>query len=133
MVVRFDSKWASAFLNAGILTLPVTQWGGEQKGYWNGNGWGFLSHFVDDKAIPNNSVIGTNSWEVPEDPKGFAPFESSFEQTSYGVQFNRPDKILTLLGKIRYGKGEIVLAPGYDVGHDTAFNDLLFYKLISMQ
>jgi hypothetical protein len=131
LIVRFDPKWADALLHAGVLSKPVTIWGGEQKGYWNGNGWGYLTHFVSSQSIPSGATIGTNSWEVPEDPKGFAPFESSYPQTSYGAQFRRPDQLLTLLGSVQYGKGEILLAPGYAVDLNNAFTDLLLFKMIS--
>jgi hypothetical protein len=133
LIVRFDPRWADALLRARILSKPVATWGGEQKGYWNGNGWGYLTHFIGGQSIPSGSTIGTNSWEVPEDPRGFAPFESSYPQTSYGAQFQRPDQLLTLVGSVQYGKGEIILAPGYTVDMDNAFSDLMFYNMLSRQ
>lgn len=131
LIVRFDPGWADALFHLGVLSKPVASWGGEQKGYWNGNGWGYLTHFIGSQSIPSGSTIGTNSWEVPEDPKGFAPFESAYPQTSYGIEFQRPDQLLTLLGCVQYGKGEILLAPGYPVDLNNAFSDLLFYNMLS--
>ena len=133
LIVRFDPRWADALFHLGILAKPVTAWGGEQKGYWNGNGWGYLSNFIGAQSIPNGSTVGTNSWEVPEDPKGFAPFESAYPQTSHGVLFQRPDQILTLVGSVQYGKGEILLVPAYPVDLNNAFSDLLFYNMLSRQ
>ena len=133
LIVRFDPRWADALLHVGILSRPVSSWGGEQKGYWNGNGWGYLTHFIGGDSIPSGSTIGTNSWEVPEDPKGFAPFESAYPQTSYGAAFHRPDQLFTLLGSVQYGKGQILLAPGYPVDLNNAFSDLLFYNMLSIR
>ncbi len=130
LVVKFNAAWADALFARGILKEKVTAWGGEQSPNWWGNGWGYLDHFIGDQAVPSKSTIGTRAWEVPSDPVGFAPFVSTGPQTAYGAYFARPDKLLVLLAEIDYGKGKILLAPGYPVDGNEAFNDLLFYNLI---
>jgi hypothetical protein len=67
---------------------------------------------------------------VPDDPKGFAPFVAATPQTAYGAYFARPDKLLVLIGEIQYGKGKIILAPGYPIDDNQPFNDLMFYNMI---
>jgi len=90
-----------------------------------------VEYFIGDLAIPSGSVIGTNSWEVPDDPKGFYPFTSSFEQSIYGAYFARRDIILVLIGTINYGEGIIILDATYHVDDNNAFSDMLFYNMIS--
>ncbi|RPH99389.1 MAG: hypothetical protein EHM72_11125 [Calditrichaeota bacterium] len=130
MVIKFDSSWAATLCRHKILKSEVTQWGGEQKPYWNGNGWGYLDSLIGDQAIPGKTIIGTNSWEVPSDPIGFAPFESNFPQRSFGAFFHNPDTLLTLIGCIDYGMGTILLAPSYPVDLNNAFSDLLFCNMV---
>ena len=130
LIIRFDSVWADLLHESKILSRPVTRWGGEQIGHWNGNGWGFIHGLAGEYCLPENRTIGTNAWEVPGDPVGFYPFESKHTQTSYGAWFARPDQLLTLYGEISYGKGRILLAPSYPVDDDNVFNDLLFYNMI---
>jgi beta-galactosidase len=130
LIVRFDADWANLFYETKILKEKVTTWGGYQKDFWNGNGWGYLEKFVGNQPINGASCIGTNSWEVPEDPKGFEPFVSNFKQKSYGAFFNRPDQLLTLSGEITYGKGSIILAPSYPVDLENAFSDMLFFNML---
>ena len=131
LVIRFDSLWADALYQQKILKEKVTQWGGLQKGYWNGNGWGYLDTFIGNQAIPSQTVIGTNSWEVPSDPKGFYPFVSNFQQQSHGAFLFRPDELNTLIGSIQYGKGKIILAPSYPVDMNNPLSDLMFYNMIT--
>jgi len=130
LVVKFNAAWADALFARGLLKEKVTAWGGEQTPNWWGNGWGYLDHFIGDRALPSKTAIGTRGWEAPSDPVGFAPFVAAGAQTAYGAYFARPDKLLVLLGEIDYGKGKILLAPGYPVDGNEAFNDLLFYNLI---
>jgi hypothetical protein len=131
LVIRFDSLWAEALFQQKILKEKVTQWGGPQKGFWNGNGWGYLDTFIGNQAIPSKTAIGTNSWEVPSDPKGFYPFVSSYPQQSHGAFLFRPDQLITLIGSLQYGKGKIILAPSYPVDLQNPFSDLLFYNMIT--
>jgi hypothetical protein len=131
LVIRFDSLWAEVLLKQKILKEKVTQWGGLQKGFWNGNGWGYLDTFIGNQAIPSKTAIGTNSWEVPSDPKGFYPFVSSYPQQSHGAFLFRPDQLITLTGSVQYGKGKIILAPSYPVDLNNSLSDLLFYNMIT--
>ena len=130
LVIKFDSAWAKALYDNKILKEPVTVWGGKQKEYWNGNGWGYVDGLVGNQAIPSGRCIGTNSWEVPADPTGFEPFVSNYSQNSYGAFFFRPDTLLTLFGEISYGKGRIILAPSYPVDANEAFNDMVFFEML---
>jgi beta-galactosidase len=130
LIVKFNPDWADALFNVGILREKVTQWGGKQIPYWNGNGWGYLDYFIGSQAIPGVSTIGTNGWEVPGDPYGFYPFVSNYPQKAYGAWFARPDTLLILLGEINYGKGRIMLTPSYPVDENNAFNDMLFFNLV---
>lgn len=130
LIIRFDSIWADQLYEQKILSSPVTEWGGHQIGHWKGNGWGFISALTGSLSMPGKGTIGTNSWEVPGDPSGFFPFESSHPQTSYGAWFARPDTLLTLFGEISYGKGRILLTPSYPVDGGNAFSDLLFFNMI---
>ncbi|MCX6309276.1 MAG: hypothetical protein NTY32_10765 [Bacteroidia bacterium] len=130
LVLKFDQYWAEQLYKKKILKEPVTYWGGTQKPYWNGNGWGYLEQFMGNQANQGVSCISTNSWEVPTDPVGFEPFVSNYSQKSYGAFFWRPDRLLTLAGSITLGKGEILLAPSYPVDDKNAFNDLLFFEMI---
>ena len=153
LLVRFSPEWAAALHQAGILSSPVTEWGGEQTGFWTGNGWGYLDHFIGNQAVPSQSTIGTNGWEVPCDPYGFYPLQSGYPTNVYGAFFARDNQLLILNATIRYGKGRIVLAPAYPLGSslDTiatkgctiaeaaamqrradAFADLLFFNMLAM-
>jgi hypothetical protein len=130
LIVKFNAAWADALFAQGILKEKITQWGGEQTDNWWGNGWGYIDHFIGDQALPSKTTIGTRAWEVSSDPKGFGPFVAATQQTAYGAYFARPDKLLVLIGEVQYGKGKIILAPGYAVDDNQAFNDLLFYNMI---
>jgi len=130
LVVKFNPAWADALYARGLLKEKVTEWGGEQSSGWMGNGWGYIDALLGDQALPSKTTIGTRSWEVPSDPVGFGPFVANGKQTAYGAYFARPDKLLVLIGEIEYGKGKIVLSPGYAVDENQAFNDLLFYNMI---
>jgi len=130
LIMKFNPAWAEALYASGILKEKVTAWGGEQTSGWMGNGWGYIDHFIGDQALPSKTTIGTRAWEVPRDPSGFAPFVASGKQTAYGAYFARPDKLLVLIGEIDYGKGKIILTPGYTVDENQPFNDLLFYNMI---
>ena len=130
LIIKFDSTWTNTLSKYKVLKNKVTEWGGYQKTFWNGNGWGYLDYYIGNQSIPSGSTIGTNSWEVPCDPKGFAPFESNYPQQSFGAFFFNPDKLLTLIGVIQFGKGKIILAPSYPVDLDNPFSDLLFYNMI---
>ncbi len=130
LILRFDEVWAKRLFDINILKSPVTEWGGTQEAYWNGNGWGYIDALIGDQAIPGKTTIGTNSWEVSGNPKGFYPFESKYPQTAYGAWMARHDTFLVLLGEIEYGLGKIILAPTYPVDENNAFNDLLFFNII---
>ena len=130
LVLKFDSTWAKALYDSKILKQPVTHWGGTQKEYWNGNGWGYIDGLTGSQAMPSGRCIGTNSWEVPTDPIGFEPFVSNHTQKSHGAFFYRPDRLLTLYGEIMYGKGRIMLAPSYPVDANEAFNDMVFFEML---
>ena len=146
LIIKFDQFWAEALHYKGLLSKPVTQWGGKQTGYWFGNGWGYLDHFAGDMSTGNRGTISTNSWEVPADPAGFYPFESDHPLSAYGLYMSRPwlckqpalgprmfelePTLLVLLGAIDYGEGKIILNPCYQVDEDNAFSDMLFYNMI---
>jgi beta-galactosidase len=132
LILKFGPEWADALFRKGILSEEVTQWGGEQIPYWIGNGWGYIDHFIGNQAVPGVSTIGTNGWEVPDNPYGFYPFVSNYPQKAYGGWFARPDVVLVLLGEIEFGKGKIILAPSYQVDDDNAFNDMLFFNMITL-
>jgi len=148
LIIKFDKYWAYALYYKGVLSKPVTQWGGKQTGHWLGNGWGYLDHFVGAMSTGNRGTISTNSWEVPTDPTGFYPFESDYPLSAYGLYMSRPwlckqlaigsrmlelePTLLVLLGVIDYGKGKIILNPCYHVDDDNAFSDMLFYNMIIM-
>jgi len=137
LIIKFDKDWAKLLFEQGILSAPVTQWGGKQTGHWKGNGWGYLDHFVGNQTVPSKTTIGTSDWQTPGDPVGFYPFESRHRLTAYGLYMARPggqsdsNSLLVLLGAIDYGRGKIVLAPSYPVDAGNAFNDLLFFNLVS--
>jgi hypothetical protein len=139
LIIRFDKDWAEELHKRGVLSKPVTQWGGKQADGWNGNGWGYLEYFVGDQAVPSGPVIGSNGWQVPSDPIGFAPFESAKRTATYGVYVARADynenngSLLTLLAAVQWGKGSIILAPSYPVDQNNPFNDLVFYNMITMK
>jgi len=130
IIVKFDRLWADKLFGIGILREKVTQWGGEQIPFWNGNGWGYIDHFIGNQAIPGVTSIGTNGWEVPSDPIGFYPFISNYPQKAYGAWFARPNTLLVLIGEIAYGKGKILLTPSYPVNENNAFTDILFFHTI---
>ncbi len=152
LIIRMDEAWAARLHEKGLLSEPVTQWGGEQTGHWNGNGWGYLDHFVGNQSIPCGTTIGTTSWEVPGDPRGFGPFVSDLPRGAYGAYLARKegpanptkpdqkrrvplvtdDTLLVLIGTLDYGKGKLVLQAAYPVDGENAFCDMLFYNLISM-
>jgi hypothetical protein len=142
LVLKFDSLWGAFLNNQHILSAKIEQWGGVQfrgKKTWQANGWGYIDHFIGNQAVTSKTIIGTNSWEFSEDPRGFYPFESNYKKTAYGLYFARQEvnnketnpTLLVLLATIDYGKGKIVLLPSYAIDAGTAFNDLLFYNLIS--
>lgn len=130
LILKFDSLWADKLYEIGILREKVTQWGGKQMAYWNGNGWGYVDHFIGNQAIPGITTIGTNGWEVPSDPHGFYPFISNYPQKAYGAWFARPNTLLVLIGEIAYAKGKILLTPSYPVNENNAINDMLFFNTI---
>jgi beta-galactosidase len=146
LIIKFDHYWARILHSYGILSAPVTEWGGKQTSHWFGNGWGYLDYFVGNLSVANRGTIGTNSWEVPSDPTGFYPFECDFPQSVYGLYMARPwlcktppvgiriselqPTMLVLLGVIDYGKGKIILQPCYHIDEDNAFTDMLFYNII---
>ncbi len=145
LVVKFDPAWAELLHRAGVLSGPVKEWGGKQTKEWLGNGWGYLDHFVGDQVVPGKAILGTCGWEVPSDPVGFYPFSSKHRLTTYGVYVARPwtasgppgkddalPTLLVLCGCIEYGKGRILLTPGYPIDEEQAFNDLLFFNMLRM-
>ena len=91
LVIKFDAAWANLLHEQGILSAPVTQWGGTQTAHWLGNGWGYLDHFVGNQAVPSKTILPTTGWEVPGNPTGFYPFESQYKKTAYGLYMARPD------------------------------------------
>ncbi len=142
LIVRFDDHWADVFNYLGVLSKEVTEWGGNQTGEWVGNGWGYLDGYVEN-------TIGTTSWEVNGDPKGFYPFESEHKMTAYGLYMCRPwlckvppigfrraevqPTLAVTLASIEYGKGKIILNPCYWVDEDNAFCDMLFFNLLTQR
>lgn len=151
LIIKFDASWAKILYEKGILSAPVTQWGGQQVGEsfgWFSNGWGYFDHFTGDQAVPSKYTLSSYSWEVPGNPVGFCPFESKYRLSAYGLHMARKvmensakslgstkksealPTLLVLLGSIDYGKGKIILAPSYPVDANHAFNDLLFYNMI---
>ncbi len=154
LIIRFNQQWADALYNREILSEKVYAWGGYHSHDWNGNGWGYIDHYVGDQAIPSSTIISTRSWEVPGDPLGFYPFKSHYPQEVHGLYMARtaypepiwgelagkgeylreiftPDReLLILLGKIHYGEGKIILAPSYPVDDGSPFNDMVFFNLI---
>ena len=146
LILKFDAAWAEILHKEGILSQPVTEWGGEQISHWFGNGWGYLDHFVGNQNMPSKTTIATTGWEVPDNPVGFYPFASTNKLSAYGLYMARKimpttafgrtkiqelPTLLVLLGTIDYGKGKIILAPSYPVDRNTAFNDLLFFNMIT--
>jgi len=129
-VIHFDGGWAKILHDRKILSEPVTQWGGKQWGGWKGNGWGCIGGFLGDRIVPSKTVIGTNAWGIPEDPVGFYPFSSTHRIKAYGYYIHEHQDLMATLGEIEYGKGRIILAPGYPVDRNHAFTDLLFYNMI---
>ncbi|MBK5263202.1 MAG: hypothetical protein JJE17_11650 [Peptostreptococcaceae bacterium] len=146
LVLKFNKYWAQVLTVKGILSTPVTEWGGNQTLHWLGNGWGYLDHFVGDLSTANKGTISTNSREVPNDPYGFYPFENDSMISVYGMYLSRPwlckepaigfrmlelqPTMTVTLGVIDYGKGKIILNPCYWVDENNAFTDMLFYNII---
>lgn len=141
LILYFNSEWADILYQKKLFTeLPQIS-ACKIEGTWGGNGWGYLDYDLGDQAVPGQSAIGTNSWELGEisispvhRPRGFWPFKTQppeCKSRAYGAFFARPDLLLVLLGEIQYGKGKILLNPAYPVDNDDAFSDLLFYQLIS--
>jgi hypothetical protein len=91
---------------------------------------------------------------VPGNPNGFYPFKSYFDQKVFGLYLARSvyvepkwgdlqgkgsflaqtytddNQLLVLLASVKYGEGEIYLAPSYRVDENNAFNDMLFFNMI---
>ena len=132
LLLRFGEHWADYLFEKGILSKIPREWRGWQTDGWNGNGWGYLDHFTGDQAVPSITTISTNSWEVDMDGIGFYPFESEYPQAAYGAFFARHNDLVTTLGTIKYGKGIIILDSSFWVDYNKAFNDMLFYNLISV-
>ncbi|MFI3320280.1 MAG: hypothetical protein SNH01_05320 [Rikenellaceae bacterium] len=146
LIVRFDQYWADALYTVGILSEKVTEWGGNQTPEWLGNGWGYLDTFVGSESTANGKTIGTTSWEVTGDPRGFYPFDSKYNKTAHGLYMCRPwlcktpaigyrmkevqPTLAVTLATIKYGEGEIILNPCYLVEENTAFTDMLFFNMI---
>lgn len=146
LIVRFDKYWAEVLYNKGILSEPVTEWGGNQTTEWLGNGWGYMDHFVGYESTANKGVIGTTSWEVPSDPYGFYPFESEYKMGVYGLYMCREwlcriapigyrmkevqPTMAVLMGTLDYGKGKIILNPCYHVDDEDAFSEMLFFNMV---
>ncbi|MDR0844444.1 MAG: hypothetical protein LBN71_04425 [Tannerella sp.] len=133
LLVKMDTVWAEKLQAKGILSAAITEWGAKQKGYWNGNGFGYIDYFVGYTGMPERQTVSTTGWEVPGDPNGFYPFESKYPTHVYGTFVARPNHLRVLIGTIDYGKGKIILAPTYPVDDNHPFNDLLFYNMISMK
>jgi hypothetical protein len=149
LIIRFDAAWAKLLYEKGILSESVTEWGGNQSWGWAGNGWGYLTHFIGNQALPAGHTIGTTGWEIPANPVGFYPFASKYPLAVYGLYVARPwtakmppeeselkghympTTVAVLLGVVDYGKGKVVLAPSYPVDANNAFNDLLFFNMIN--
>ena len=135
LMLNFNEKWATWLFDQGLLSQVPLAFAHDlktQTKFWDGNGWGYLDHFVGKQSIPAGSTIGTSSWEVPENPKGFYPFESEYPTKVYGAYFENGGKIRVLIGEIAYGKGKILLSRTYTVNANHAFNDMLFYNMLVM-
>lgn len=132
LLLRFGEHWADYLFEKGILSQIPREWRGWQTDGWNGNGWGYLDHFVGNQAVPSKTTISTNSWEVEMDGIGFYPFESHYPQASYGAYFARHNDLVTTLGIITYGKGKIILDSSFWIDYNQTFNDMLFYNLLTV-
>lgn len=135
LVLNFNEKWAAWLFEQGLLSdvpLAFSHDLKTQTKFWDGNGWGYIDHFCGKQSIPAGSTIGTSSWEVPANPKGFYPFESEHPTKVYGAYFENGGKIRVLIGEIQYGKGKVLLSRTYTVNANQAFNDMLFYNMILM-
>lgn len=131
LVVKFDEKWANELLKAGILSAPVSEWGCEQEGFWYGNGWGYISEYIGNQAVPSKDVIGTNSWEVKSDPQGFYPLESEYKTKVHGLWMARHDILRVILAEISYGKGKIILNTAYEVNEEDILSSLILLNSIT--
>ncbi len=146
LIIRFDEYWADVLYNAGVLSRRVEEWGGNQTSEWVGNGWGYLDHYIGYDSTANSGTIGTTSWEVSGDPRGFYPFESEHKLSVYGLYMSRPwlcrtpaigyrmlevqPTLAVTLGAIEYGEGRIILQPCYWADENNAFTDMLLFNLI---
>lgn len=92
-----------------------------------------LKSFLGENIIPSGSVVSTNSWEVPDSPLGFYPFESTYQTKIYGLHMANPDDIKFLLANLKYGRGNIILNPGYEVDYNNPFCDLLFFNILKLK
>ncbi|MGC6431162.1 MAG: glycoside hydrolase family 2 TIM barrel-domain containing protein [Jejuia sp.] len=133
LIVNVNDKWFSWLFEQDIISkIPMASFTDNemQTKFWNGNGWGYIDHFIGNQPIPSGSTIGTTSWEPPSGPAGFFPFESNHPTKVYGSYFENGGKIRVLIGEVAYGKGKVILSKTYPVNANHAFNDLLFYNMI---
>ena len=125
-----DASWKNDSLylpnEIDLMSIPVNL----PTCGWNGNGWGYLDHFIGDQAVPSKTTISTNSWEVSMDGIGFYPFESQYPQATSGAYFACHNDLVTTLGIITYDKGKIVLDSSFLIDYTQTFNDILFYNLL---
>ncbi|GAP72980.1 beta-galactosidase [Candidatus Symbiothrix dinenymphae] len=132
LLVKLDTIWAKKLKEKNVLSAAVTEWGAHQRGFWDGNGFGYIDYFVGNTGLNDRQTIGTTGWEAGH-PDGFYPFESDYPTHVFGTYVARPDIIRVLIGTIDYGKGKIILAPAYPVDGNYPFYDLLFYNMLSMK
>jgi hypothetical protein len=133
LLIKLDAAWAEKLKAKGVLSADVTEWGAPQSGHWNGNGFGYIDYFVGNTGMQGRQTVSTTGWEAPtESPNGFYPFESPYPTHVFGMYVARPDVLRVLIGTIRYGKGQIILAPTYPVDGNHPFNDLLFYNMLNI-
>lgn len=140
MVVQFDSIDAEMLYKKELINTPITEWGGVQTSYWNGNGSSYIDVFAGDQVVYKSGIISTRSWEACGNPRGFYPFESNYKLKVYGLyfahqhkknsRFKESNNTLVTYGEIEYGKGKILLNSSYWVDNNNAFSDLLFFNII---
>lgn len=132
LIIHFSPTWAEILLKLEVLSEPVTEWTCKQEGFWYGNGWGYISQFAGEQAIPSRSVIGTNSWEPRGNPEGFYPFKSKYACHVHGLWMARHDVMRVLMASIDYGKGQLILNPSYKLDTDNLLSSMIFYNILSV-
>lgn len=129
LIIQFNKSWAQQLYEARVLSQPVTEWGCKQEGFWYGNGWGYISEYVDE-TVPSGKILSTNSWQPTGDPQGFYPFSSKYKQNVFGLWMARHDVMRVTLGSITYGQGKIILNPSYDLDVDDILSTMMLHNMI---